>query len=153
MKSFTDSKNRKWIVNVDFAAIKRVQALCNLDLTSIISVTANGKPNVDVLSRLGEDVLLAGSVLYAICKPECDTAGISEDDFYLGLNGDVLETATETMLNEIVDFFPEAKRLALRKIMANAQRINNRARKELMQILDSPEFEKLLDQQIEQLFK
>ena len=44
MKSFTDNTGRAWLVNVNVGTIKRVRALCGVDLANIISIESGQKP-------------------------------------------------------------------------------------------------------------
>ena len=44
MKSFTDNMGRAWTLVVNVATIKRVRALCDVDLNTIVEVE-DGKPS------------------------------------------------------------------------------------------------------------
>ena len=72
MKSFTDNTGRTWTLSVTVGTIKRVRALCNVDLAGVISIESGAQPKVDLLERLGSDPVLLVDVLYAVCKPEAD---------------------------------------------------------------------------------
>ena len=67
MKSFTDNLGRAWTLVVNVATIKRVRALCNVDLNSIIEVEEDGKPSAKLLEHLSSDPVLLVDVLYAVC--------------------------------------------------------------------------------------
>ena len=126
-------------------AIKRVRALCNVDLNSIVEMDSQNNLTADLLERLSNDPVLLVDVLFAICKPECDQRGVSDEDFGAAMAGDVIENATTALLDEIVDFFPEAKRLALRKVLNATRRFAETAKKQLMMAINDP----ALDQKIE----
>ena len=76
MKSFTDNMGRAWTLVVNVAPVKRVRALCGVDLNSVIEVE-DGKPSAKLLERLSSDPVLLVDVLYAVCKPECDRLGVT----------------------------------------------------------------------------
>lgn len=150
MKSFTDNLGRSWCLVVNVLTIKRVRALCGVDLNSIVEVE-DGKPAARLLERLSEDPVLLVDVLYAVCKPECDAKNVTDEDFGAAMAGDAIELATSALLDEIIDFFPEAKRLAFRKILAASRRFEEAARKRLETMLADENFERNIVSGLEQL--
>ena len=149
MKSFTDNLGRTWTLVVNVAAIKRVRALCGVDLNAIVEIDKNNNPTAELLERLSTDPVLLVDVLYAVCKPECDSKNITDEDFGAAMAGDAIEQATAALLDEVVDFFPTAKRAALQKILAATRRIEALAKKKLEDILESAEFEEKLVSELE----
>ena len=149
MKSFTDNLGRTWTLVVNVAAIKRVRALCGVDLNAIVEIDKNNNPTAELLERLSTDPVLLVDVLYAVCKTECDPKGVSDEDFGAAMAGDAIEQATAALLDEVVDFFPTAKRAALQKILAATRRIEALAKKKLESILGSAEFEEKLVSELE----
>ena len=149
MKSFTDNLGRTWTLVVNVAAIKRVRALCGVDLNAIVEIDKNNNPTAELLERLSTDPVLLVDVLYAVCKTECDQKGVSDEDFGAAMAGDAIEQATAALLDEVVDFFPTAKRAALQKILAATRRIEALAKKKLENILGSAEFEEKLVSELE----
>ena len=149
MKSFTDNLGRTWTLVVNVAAIKRVRALCGVDLNAIVEIDKDNNPTAELLERLSTDPVLLVDVLYAVCKTECDQKGVSDEDFGAAMAGDAIEQATAALLDEVVDFFPTAKRAALQKILAATRRIEALAKKKLENILGSAEFEEKLVSELE----
>ena len=149
MKSFTDNLGRTWTLVVNVAAIKRVRALCGVDLNAIVEIDKENNPTAELLERLSTDPVLLVDVLYAVCKTECDQKGVSDEDFGAAMAGDAIEQATAALLDEVVDFFPTAKRAALQKILAATRRIEALAKKKLENILGSAEFEEKLVSELE----
>ena len=150
MKSFTDNLGRAWTLVVNVAAIKRVRALCGVDLNSIIEVE-DGKPTTKLLERLSTDPVLLVDVLYAVCKSECDSKNVTDEDFGAAMAGDAIENATAALLDEVVDFFPAAKRLAFRRILSASRRFEEAARKRLQTVLEDGKFEENLASELERL--
>lgn len=150
MKSFTDNLGRTWTLVVNVATIKRVRALCGVDLNSIVEVE-DGRPSARLLERLSGDPVLLVDVLYAVCKPECDQKNVSDEDFGAAMAGDAVESATNALLEETVDFFPEAKRLAFRKILAASRRFGEQAKKRLASLVSDSAFEDRLVSELERL--
>lgn len=151
MKSFTDNTGRTWTISVTVGTIKRVRALCNVDLANIVSMEKGQKPNAELLERLGSDPVLLADVLYAVCKPEADAKNVSDEDFGRALSGDAIDLATTALLDEIVDFFPEVKRKVFRKILDATRRFEAKGRQALDVLLNSPEMDQQLDEAIEKL--
>ena len=150
MKSFTDNTGRTWTLVVNVATVKRVRALCGVDLNSVIEVE-DGKPSAKLLERLSSDPVLLVDVLYAVCKPECDQRGVSDEDFGAAMAGDSVEAATDALLDEVIDFFPETKRRAFRKILSASRRFGEAAKRRLAKLLGDGKFEDALVSELERL--
>ena len=103
MKSFTDNKGRTWTLEVTVATVKRVRALCKVDLYSIVELDKNNKPSAELLERLSSDPVLLVDVLFAVCKPQADKLGITDEDFGESMAGDAIEHATTALLEEIIE--------------------------------------------------
>lgn len=151
MKSFNDNTGRTWIVNVNVGTIKRVRALCGVDIANIVSVEADGKPKIELLERLATDPVLLVDVLYAICKEEADSKNISDEDFGRAMAGDAIELATAALLDEIIDFFPETKRKVFRKILSATRRFEMKSKKALATLLEDPALDGKIDAALERL--
>jgi hypothetical protein len=119
MKTFPDTTGRTWTVAVTVDAIKRVRGLANVDLMTVI----DGK----LVGRLSTDPVLLVDVLYALCKPEADAAGVSDEDFGRAMAGDAIGLATDALLEDLADFFPSARRTVLRKALAKTRAVEARA--------------------------
>ncbi len=150
MKTFTDNMGRTWTLVVNVATIKRVRALCGVDLNSIVEVE-DGKPSAKLLERLSGDPVLLVDVLYAVCRPECEQKGVSDEDFGAAMAGDAVEQATDALLDEIVDFFPAAKRKAFQRILSASRRFGEAARRRLEATLADGRFEDALVSELERL--
>ena len=150
MKSFTDNTGRTWTLVVNVATIKRVRALCGVDLNSIVEVE-DGKPAAKLLERLSGDPVLLVDVLYAVCRPECEQKGVSDEDFGAAMAGDAVEQATDALLDEIVDFFPAAKRKAFQRILSASRRFGEAARRRLEATLADGRLEDALVSELERL--
>lgn len=117
MLSFKDKLGRQWICRVDVAAIRRVRALCNLDLANSVVVHPDGSVDTNVLQALANDPCLLVDTVFAVCKDQADRLNITDVQFAEGLDGDTIEAATLALMEGIVEFFPLAKRRLLMKIL------------------------------------
>lgn len=151
MKSFTDNTGRNWTIAVTVGTIKRVRALCNIDLANIITIEPGKNPQVDLLERLASDPVLLVDVLYACCKEEADSRNVSDEDFGRAMAGDAIEMATSALLDEVVDFFPEVKRKVFRKILDATRRFETKSKQALSELLNDPALDGKIDDALEAL--
>lgn len=151
MKTFNDNTGRSWTLSVTVGTIKRVRALCGVDLANIITLEPGKQPKVDLLERLASDPVLLVDVLYAVCKPEADTRNVSDEEFGRAMAGDAIEFATAALLDEVIDFFPEAKRRVFRKILDATRRFEIKSKQALTELLTDPELDGKIDAALEQL--
>lgn len=131
MRTFVDKEGRNWQVSVTVSTIKRVRGICKVDLNSIVEVDDDNNLNTSLLNRLTDDPVLLVDVLYAVCKPEADKLGVTDEQFGEAMVGDVIANATAALLDEIVDFFPGTKRLAMQKILRAVRRFETATRQKL----------------------
>ena len=150
MKTFTDNKGRIWTLEVTVATVKRVRALCRVDLNSIVELDKNNKPSAELLERLSSDPVLLVDVLYAVCKPQADKLGVTDEDFGEAMAGDSIEYATSALLEEVINFFPESKRMVMQRILSASRKFSEAARKKLEAELNG-EFESRVVSTLEQL--
>ncbi len=140
MKTFKDNEGRTWTVKVNIATVKRVKSLLGINIFDAIEK--------DLIARLVSDTILLVDVLYVICKPEAEQKNISDEQFGEGLAGDVITAATTALLEELVDFFPEAKRQVLQKAVGKYRKVEGLAIEMAMKYLDSHETEKKIEAEL-----
>lgn len=103
MKSFRDTTSREWLVQINTAAIKRCRNLLQVDLLSVLDDECR------LLAQLHDDPVLLVDVLYCLCQPEAETRQITDEQFGQAFSGDVLLNAHTALLEELRDFFPDAR--------------------------------------------
>jgi hypothetical protein len=143
MKTFCDNAGHTWTVQVNVDAIKRVRDLAQVNLLEVVE----GK----LLERLISDPVLLCDVIYSLCKPEADAKNVSDVDFGKAMGGDAIDSATTALLEELVDFFPQAKRRVLAKALAKLRKLETAALAAVETRLDSPELERQMAQRLAQL--
>ena len=117
MKTFKDNAGRPWTLAVNVAAIKRVKSLLDVNLMQAVEG--------DLLEKLSTDPVLLCDVVYAVCKPEAQAQGITDEQFGEAMAGDAIEAATTALLEELIDFFPLAKRRVLGKALEKLTPMEN----------------------------
>ena len=139
MKTFTNNAGHNWTLAITVDAIKRVRGLLNVDLLEIVE----GK----LIERLIRDPVLLCDVVYAVCKPEADARGVTDEDFGRAMAGDAIEHATKALLEELVDFSPSPRdRANLGRVLEKTWAVMDRARDVVEARLGSGEIEKAVEQ-------
>ena len=76
---------------------------------------------------------------------EADKLGVSDEDFGRAMAGDAILGATDALLDEIVDFFPNPKRAILQRLVAAARRAETAAKAALDKALSTDELDRAVD--------
>lgn len=144
MRQFTDTKERVWDVELNVRQMKRVRDVLGIDLVNVIQAGKDGAVATDTLDRVANDPILLVDILWVLCEGQAKTAGVTDDDFGSSLAGDSISDATRAFLDELVDFFPGARRLFLKKAVDLARKFETENAQMLEKALASPEFEERL---------
>ena len=136
---FVDSLGRSWIVSLDFAAAKRVKATVKITNEEgeeipfdIIDAGAIGLTMQALRSRY----LTVGETIYAICRPQADQKGVSEEQFLEGVAGDSLDEAADVIEDELVNFFPRSLREVAKVMFRKAKEVRAKALTQAAENLD-----------------
>ncbi len=143
MKTFNDKTGRAWSLVINVDAIKRVRGLLDIDLIEAVE----GK----LLERLASDPILLCDVVYAVCKPDADAKKISDEDFGRAMAGDAIDAATTALLEELVDFFPSARRGLLTKSLKKIKTLEAIALKRADEVLESDKFERAIEAELDKV--
>ena len=111
MKIWHDTTGRAWTTTINVGTVKRVKNLTGKNLLDI----AGGELAAEVMS----DPCLLCDILYALHQPDAEKQGVSDVQFAECLAGDAIEEATDALMNELIDFFPNSQR---RNLLAQAMR-------------------------------
>ena len=144
MRQFTDTKERVWDVELNVRQMKRVRDVLGIDLVNVIQAGKDGAVATDTLDRVANDPILLVDILWVLCEGQAKAAGVTDDDFGSSLAGDSISDATRAFLDELVDFFPWARRLFLKKAVDLARKYETENLEGLEKALASPEFEERL---------
>ena len=139
MRQFRDTKGRTWRVELNVRQMKRVRDALGVDLVNVIEARRDGTVAADTLERVANDPVLLADILWVLCEGEAKPAGVTDDDFGSALAGDAISEATRAFLDELVDFFPGARRLFLRKAVDLARTCEAEGEEALKAALESPE--------------
>jgi hypothetical protein len=135
MKQFSDSAGRAWTISLTIHSVKRVRDLLGVNLLEIDT----GNP--PLLVRLGTDIILICDVIYALIKPQADTAGVSDEQFGASLGGEYIKPAQDAFYGELVDFFQKLGRLDLKKLVEYQGKLIDQAVKQITTRIENLDLE------------
>lgn len=113
--AFKDTEGREWQLKLNVGSLTRAKELAGVKL-------GEGSE----LARIADDPSLFGQVLYALLQPQVDEKGLTPELFIEAFDGDVVQAATEALMEEICLFTPPAKRAMLRKILEKGREVERR---------------------------
>ena len=138
MHSFVDNSRRTWEIAINVAAVKRIRGLLGIDLYALVD------DGFKSLSKLVSDPVTLADVLYCLCKDQAEKQSISDEEFGRALAGDAITQAADAFVEELIDFFPDARaRASLRKAIEAGKTVRDKVLSHAERILDSidPEVE------------
>ncbi|HOM18065.1 MAG TPA: hypothetical protein PLQ00_12100 [Thermoguttaceae bacterium] len=135
MKEFIDSTGKKWVLSLTIDAVKRCRDLLNLNLLE----PEKGDP--PLLTQIGTDEILFCDLLYCLCKPQLDQAGISDEQFGQSLGGDAIRSASNAFYEEMIDFFQKRGRSDRAKAVAKQMQVIDLTVQTIEQTLDAVNLE------------
>ena len=120
MKTFNDTQGREWILDLNFATVKSINARLQKERVDLL------KPNT-LIHRLADPVFCA-DVLYLFVKDQADKLEINAEEFGKSLGGAVVWDAQQKLMEEYIDFFPnpgvqETLRKQMQKTLEYSERI------------------------------
>ena len=143
MKSFTDRQGRSWIIEINYTSLRRVHALTGINLTRIV------EPRSNVMEQLTGDPFILFDCLIAILQPQLDEKQITAEQFGEALDEESGDKASMALIEAIIDFFPEGKRMLLRraltKVLTAAERRQLATLDKALQAVESPEFSQAIE--------
>ena len=121
MKTFKDNADRTWSLSINVAAVKRVKGLVGIDLYHLVD------DGFESLGKLVSDPVQLADVLYCLVKQEADARLVTDEDFGRALAGDSIAHAAQAFVEELIDFFPDARaRAGLRKVIDAGRQVQQR---------------------------
>lgn len=110
MHSFETIDGTKWSFAISYGTVQQVLDDTGFKLTDLFY------DNKAAAAVLG-DAFQWMKVLFAALKPQATQMGKSFEDFLAGMDDTVLATATDALLEAVVDFFREPRRTLVRRAL------------------------------------
>lgn len=146
MKTFTDSADRTWTVQMNIGAAKRVRDLLNVDLLAL------DKGDPPVITRLGIDPVFLCDVIYVLVKPQADKEDVSDVQFGEAMGGEAIHQAQNAFYEELALFFRGLGRTDLATACVTQRKIIDMAVKRVNQRVKAVNLEELVTQAEEETF-
>ncbi len=120
MKTFTDTVGRTWTITIHVAAIKKLRGTLDVDLFRLADDGFRGLAEI-----VGDPVKLV-DVLYVLCAEQAQSLNITDEQFGAAMGGDVLLTAADAFVEELIGFFPDARvRATLSKVIDKGRQVRD----------------------------
>jgi len=146
MSSFRDTTGRAWSFDVNVTTIKRVRSMLGVNLLDL----ASPEKSKDVSEQF-EDPIFVVDVLYCLCKDQADAQAVSDEAFGEALDIDAIESASDALLEGVIDFFQKSIRPAYRKVLDATRRVRLKQQKRLAELMSDPTFEATIDKEVERI--
>lgn len=148
MRQFKDNASppRLWTVAINVGAVKRAKTLLAVDLLEI----SEGEPPLIV--RLATDVMLLCDVLYALCQPEAEQRGITDEQFGEAMGGQALFDGQQALMEELADFFHQSDRTEKATVVRQARAMVKATVKAATEKAASIDVEKIATQEVGKRF-
>lgn len=104
MHAFSDSKGRRWLIDLTIGAVKRCRALVGVDLLDPASPQPKSK-DTPLSHALYVDPVLLIDCIWAICLPDAQRDNVSEEEFLHAIGPDNAKAAALAFYDEWRDFF------------------------------------------------
>lgn len=148
MRIFKDSRGQDWQIILNVHQMKRVRAALGVDLVNVITLDKDGTVKVDLVDRIASDPCLLVDILWVLVEEQAKEIGVSDEQFGCSLAGESIAEATKAFLDELVDFFPGAKRLFLKKAVEIARKYTVEWTGALEKALEDPKLDERIAQSI-----
>ena len=143
MQSFVDTQGHHWAIQINYTSLRRVRAVTGIDLTRIVD------PKSNVMEQLTGDPFVLFDCLVAILQPQLDEQEVTAEQFGEALDEESGDKASMALIEAIIDFFPEGKRMLLRraltKVLTAAERRQLATLDKALQAVESPEFSQAIE--------
>ena len=144
MRIFKDKNGQDWQIVLNVHQMKRIRAALGIDLVNVITLDKEGVVKVDMIDRIANDPCLLVDILWVLVEEQAKAINVTDEQFGTALAGESIENATKAFLDELVDFFPGARRLFLKKAVGLARKYAGEMETALKTVLESPELEERL---------
>lgn len=141
MLTFSDTEGKEWNVHINVDTLRRVKSMLDVNLMDMLKG--------GLFERLSSDVIFVCDLLYVVCKPQADQRSISSAQFGETLRGDVIEKAVDAMLEDFLNFCPNARdRKNLATALAKSRMITDEVRTKIGEVLENIDPKTLLNSQL-----
>jgi len=110
MQNFKDSSGKIWTFKIDVGVIRRIKNICGVNFLDI-------DKSFEILKHIKDDVVFCGDILFCCVYDQLDKHNISKDEFEKSLDGEILNSVSDKIIDDIISFFPMESRTALTQML------------------------------------
>lgn len=147
MNSFKDKNGKLWTIEVNLGTARKVMSGCGVDLLHLIDIDAE-KTDLTGLDKIASDPFLLFQVIFILCEQQVRDAGIGEEEFAELFDSDSIQAATDSLVQEVINFSQPAKRKMLTVIYKRMVAFREEQSRHLEEILESEEFEREVSERL-----
>lgn len=114
VSTFATTDGTRFLVPVNYLTVKRVRELCGVNVLDILG------PGEQLSGFLADDVKLL-EVVCAIVRPQLKELDWGDDQFFSVVDGEVIRAATNCLIDEVTEFFPEPRKGLVAKVIAKVR--------------------------------
>jgi len=114
ISAFSTTDGTRFLVPVNYLTVKRVRELCGVNVLDILG------PGDQLSGFLADDVQLL-EVVCAVVRPQLKELNWSDDQFFSVVDGEVIRSATNCLMDEVTEFFPEPRKGLVAKVIAKVR--------------------------------
>jgi predicted DCC family thiol-disulfide oxidoreductase YuxK len=135
MKTFKDSKDRTWSLEVNVDTIEEIKTATQWNVLDLLD------PKSDLAQMEAKYPPLLGQLLWPALSDQAKTKEVDEREFRRSVNGDVLSAARDILLEEIISFSPKHLRTVAAAVLQKQKTVNEAAAELALVRLDDPELQ------------
>ena len=132
MPNFTDTKDRTWSLEVHCDAIEEIKTQCGVNILDLLD------PDSDLAKEATLFPPLMCRLLFAAVADQAKTKEVDEREFRRSMNGDCLSKASELLLEQTINFFPQHRRKVAAAVLAANRDVQEAATELALERLADP---------------
>lgn len=143
---------RRWDVEINLGTVIKIQKTLAIDIMQAFEVDAKGNLKTDVLDQLRTDPALLVNVLFICCEKQAVERKVNEEDFgNLFVAGEMIENATNALLQGILNIQPPKKKEIFTQILEMEEQLKNTIFEEGKKILKDPTSRKMIEAEMKKV--
>lgn len=141
-----DTLGREWIFRFTARTVRELASETKLDTQSL-----HGENSL--LQRVGSDESTLYTVMWVTIRPQALERGVSEDEWFEGLDNDSLQQAAKEWVAAYINFSPPARRKALSRTLEKCQDRMEMASEQVETLIRTGEMDRAIDNALSKHFQ
>ncbi|MEL7266716.1 MAG: hypothetical protein AAFP69_18175 [Planctomycetota bacterium] len=142
MPQFTDTKARRWDIQMNITVARRIKDDTEINVLEWID-------NPESFAECCNDVFIMSAILYSAVSPDANAKDIEPEDFGSAIDGETYDAATVALIQAIINFSPAAKRSILTRALAAVVRQRDLATTRVNEAINNGEIDRIIQQSID----